>query len=164
MTYQLVAVIGPGLREETPSSYLDAVVDVGQRLELVELVPLRLSEDELDFGSYHLNRWALQQIQQTWAGPPARTVVDVETWGGQGYQFACAWSGEAELLAPVTTADLAYDPPGGPWPNPPRRDWAINRALRLLGVTVPAGTFDEFAAIGLGRGLNPTRSISTPDL
>jgi hypothetical protein len=58
--------------------------------------------------------------------------LEAEFWGGMGTQASALFKGGPAMGAPVIAED------------------AINRSLKLLGVTARAGC-DEFVTVGLGR-------------
>jgi hypothetical protein len=74
-------------------------------------------------------------------------VAYVETmyFGGFGEQSAIVWDRGAVVLGPLTTSteDASWSPSPESRPH-----WAINEALRLLGVK-RKGRGDEFAGLGL---------------
>ncbi len=74
--------------------------------------------------------------------PGPFALVDVEVFAGEGSQSSVVWEGGVVVLGPVHTdlRDVTQD----------RLMWAVNLALRELGVQAEAGS-DEFDTVGLAR-------------
>lgn len=69
--------------------------------------------------------------------------VEVDLFGGSGIQAAVVWRGGQAAVSPLVTQ----------LPSPPhtRGNWAVNVALREIGVQA-ANAIDEFEAVGLDGG------------
>ncbi|PJE99601.1 hypothetical protein CUT44_03580 [Streptomyces carminius] len=80
-----------------------------------------------------LTRWSA-------TGPVAYAEADF--FGGDGEQRAAVWDAGALVLGPLHTAE------GDPFPA---AGSPLSQALRRLGAVCDAESFDEFAAVGLGR-------------
>jgi hypothetical protein len=76
----------------------------------------------------------------------AVAYVEAEFFGGTGSQAAVVWRDGAVVLPPTVTTDE----PGerGERIELGDPDWAINRALQVLGASAE-GAIDEFEAVGL---------------
>lgn len=70
--------------------------------------------------------------------------VQTEYFGGLGFQSAVVWDGGKVVFGPVPTGNEEGKVVA------PLLDGAINRALRILGVS-RGRSIDEFDALGLGR-------------
>ena len=68
--------------------------------------------------------------------------LEAETFGGTGTQAMMLWRDGEVWVGPATTQATAA--------RQSAEDWAVNRALRHLGVE-RLGAVDEFDALGLGR-------------
>jgi hypothetical protein len=73
--------------------------------------------------------------------------VEAEFFGGTGSRAAVAWRDGAVALPPGVTTNEPDEP--GERKQPRDHDWAINRALRLMGAGAGAAV-DEFDGVGLG--------------
>jgi hypothetical protein len=80
-----------------------------------------------------------------------RTVLYVfaEAFGGPGAQEAVAWREGRLFFGPIGTCDLEVDREPG-YQVATRRDGAVNRGLRAIGVHAAPGT-DEYESVGLTR-------------
>ncbi|HKR68382.1 MAG TPA: hypothetical protein VJT16_06045, partial [Streptosporangiaceae bacterium] len=80
-----------------------------------------------------------------------RTLLYVfaETFGGPGAQEAVGWRQGRLFFGPVGTCDLEVDRELG-YQVATRRDGAVNRGLRAIGVHAAPGT-DEYETVGLAR-------------
>jgi len=74
-------------------------------------------------------------------GPVALVVAEFSP--GEGAQASIVWRDGEIALGPIVQRDLSR--------NKPLHLWAINRALRELGVHVIATSSDEFESAGLQR-------------
>jgi hypothetical protein len=105
-----------------------------------------VKEEAYPEGLYYLSApivaWA-ERISRD--GPVA--YVEAE-FSGQGTQAALVWHEGGLLFGPLVTSDEPAAIGARPT-SPPLEQWAINRALRLLGVN-SRGVRDEFDALGLG--------------
>lgn len=136
MAYTLHGIIG---NEEALSSFIAEyeyarLVPLGQGLALIPVTARLHNEipgegvvDRFERLTPGIEKWAKRISVIT---PLA--YVEAAFSGGQGTQFAIAWSGRARTLEPFYGRQ------------------AINEALRLLGVEVE-GESDEFDTVGLGR-------------
>lgn len=86
-----------------------------------------------------MNAWAAERSR---AFPLA--YVQTEYTGGPGVQSAIVWDGGEVVFGPIATGDYVGED------ATPRLERAINRALRLLGVS-KGREIDEYAALDLGR-------------
>lgn len=75
--------------------------------------------------------------------------IHLEFHGGTGFHAAMGWERGSPAWGPAFTTNEGDDPPYRYLPaRHQRADWAVNQALRWLGV-VAAGEMDEFEAAGL---------------
>ena len=94
-------------------------------------------------GLWFLSR-GLEQIARRASSACTVAYIEVDLFGGNGTQAAMAWSGDRCVLGPVVTK-FGWPPPS----QATRPEWAVNRALRQLGVD-RGDCEDEFDAVELG--------------
>jgi hypothetical protein len=96
------------------------------------------------FLSDRVRDWLVRHSSE---GPIA--YIEAEIFGGFGSQGACVYEQGKCVIAPSVTSFSveAYRSPSGL----PLENYAINTALRRLGVVKSPGQIDEFASLGLDR-------------
>lgn len=156
MGYELRAVVGKrDLAERFAETVSGEVVGLNQGLALVPITDQVF--DGLGGGeqrSYGETFWFLSQALVNYLascslhGPLA--YIEVELFGGTGTQAAVVWAGGSITDAPVLT-EFQWPPTA----THRQRSWAVNGALRELGVDVGSAV-DEFDAVGLSRGPRAT--------
>ena len=99
--------------------------------------------DKLNYLTPPIAAWAARVSLD---GPVA--YMEAEFFSGQGFQAAVVWHDRRVIFGPVVTSNEPDDEGKQP-PWLPLDHWAIDRALRLLGVSAH-GAGDEFDALGLG--------------
>ncbi len=155
MGYRLEAVIA--LTEQLKSR-------VGQRhahLVLLEqgfcLIPVvrnlydevnMFAEPEVPDGFVLLSAGLLVWLEKLSLGGTV-AYVEADFHGGYGDQSACIYENGVCVLKPFVTSD--WDDQRKEYKKIQLVDYAINIALRRLGVLVSAGLVDEFDSLGLGR-------------
>src|SRR5262249_1382438 len=139
---------------------LDVLSDAARRLPHARVVPLRLGfaflpiteefvgeAEQFPFDilkrlTERLGAWA-----QTESVRCSLAYIETEDFGGIWTQGGVVWEGGRKVFGPEQSAREWVD---RSMVEPPVLEKAINRALRLIGVTrYPA--LDEFDALGLGR-------------
>ena len=130
------------------------VVDLNQGwalLPLTDALHVELGDDERPFPDAERLTRGIIQLAERASAPGTSVYVHSEFHGGTGFQAAACWSEGAMSCKPLLTANHPtealtenYEVVGK------SQDMAINRALRLVGVTND-GSGDEYAAIGLER-------------
>jgi hypothetical protein len=151
VSYELRALAGPhAVAAQAAGQAGVAEVALSQGYGLVLITPAVF--DRLGggmgnaFGStFHYLSAGVEALarQVSHAGPIA--YLEAEMFGGTGTQATIVWLHGEIWLGPATT-QFGWPPPG-PASSP---HWAVNQALRQLGVT-RGEAFDEFEAVGLGR-------------
>jgi hypothetical protein len=128
------------------------VVDLPQGLALIPLTHdvrgTLLPQDEPACDDVSYLTPALAALARDWSRMVPVAYVEGETHGGTGTQIAVIWKGGDLLWGPRYTTNNAVDVDDHFVLAPDASQYAINLALRELGVDA-TGHHDEYAALGL---------------
>ena len=127
------------------------VVDLPQGFALLPLtkcvrVDLDVDEPMADNVSYLTP--ALAELAKRWSAETTIAYIESETHGGTGTQVAAIWRGAEVVWGPRYTANNAADADETFILVTDPSEYAVNAALRELGVE-RRDAFDEYAALGL---------------
>jgi len=151
VSYELSALAGPHeVAAQAAGLACAAQAELSQGYGLVLITPEVLNRLGGGVGNtFGTTFWYLSAGVEALARRVSHTgpiaYLEAEMFGGVGTQATVVWLNGEVWLGPATTQFG--------WPPPDRATnphWAINQALRQLGVTRGAA-FDEFDAAGLGR-------------
>lgn len=147
MGYVLRALVGRrNVIEYACARTNGALVDLPQGYALLPLTdddyPVHSDTPIVDDTFYSLTQEIVQlAIDISRDGPVG--YLEVELFGGTGQQASMVWSDGSVALGPLLS-DNEYGQL-----EDPISEWAVNKALRYLGVQPTER--DEFEALGLGR-------------
>jgi hypothetical protein len=162
MGYTLQALIGPAsaLVPHKSDFRETHLVSLNQGFAMILVTPELYDElqaanlsavtTNLDFSRFYL----LSSAVTAWAeqlsinGPMA--YIEADFWGGVGSQNAVGWKRGQLSLKPIST-EVGWDKANFTFTGPPLREWAINQALRFIGVVSEPDDLDEFEAVGLRK-------------
>jgi hypothetical protein len=155
MLSALIANSPDGLRNAAGS--IAPVIELPQGFAIVPLTEsvreavLGADEPMADDVSYLTP--ALRDLAKAWSADAAVAYVESETHGGTGTQVAVIWRNSEVIWGPRYTANNTADVDDVFTLANDASDYAINAALRELGVDA-TGHIDEYAALGLDMKRN----------
>lgn len=153
MTYRLEGVMVSG--EPPPIGLVTA--SLAQDVCLIPLHEINRSLLVSRYGDGQPSGWkgfldlttTTEQLAEELSDERRCIYVHAEFFGGLGFQASLGWQGGRVAFGPCLTANHPAERQTDGYQVVSKPEWAINRALRFLGVV--ASSADEFDAVGLGR-------------